>query len=138
MTLLYYGNSNISAPRQGDCGFDLYSNEDKLLEPFEAYVFHINVYLAIPEGRFGKVMERSSMGSKGIAVRGGVIDPHYRGTIGVCLHNLSSDSFEVCAGDKIAQIVFIPFLDPPLKRVGSLEELGETERGQDGFGSTGK
>lgn len=128
----------ITAPKQGDCGYDLRASHDARVSAMMVTKVRTGIHLAIPEGYFGMIAERSSMGAKGIAVRGGIIDSSYRGELVVMLHNLTNEVYCVEKGDKIAQIIFIPYDRPVLEYVDSLEELGETERGQDGFGSTGK
>jgi dUTP pyrophosphatase len=65
----------------------------------------------------------------------GTIDAHYTGSIRVCLFNHGGSKYEVKAGDKIAQLVIVPCLLPELELVDSLEE---TDRGDNGFGSTGR
>jgi dUTP pyrophosphatase len=93
------------------------------------------ISLEIPEGYYGLILDRSSMGSKLIKTLGGVIDCGYRGDVTVCLMNLSFFSYVVKAGDKIAQIVInkVEFDD-----IEEVEELAESERGEKGFGSSGQ
>lgn len=83
----------------------------------------------------GLICDRSSMGSKGIKVMGGVCDSSYRGDVTVCLTNLTNQPYEIKSGDKIAQILFLPVLNPVIQEIDNLEE---TERGSKGFGSSGR
>jgi len=81
-----------------------------------------------------QVRPRSGLASDGILCSLGTIDSGYRGEIGVTLFNHSFDRFRVRHGDRIAQLVICPVVYPDVVEV---EELSETERGADGFGSTG-
>ncbi len=95
------------------------------------------IALAIPEGMFGAIFARSGLAAKyGLRPANcvGVIDSDYRGEIIVALHNDSPEERVVKNGDRIAQIVFLPFFDLAFKEV---DALSETERGDGGFGSTG-
>ena len=91
--------------------------------------------MSIPLGCYGRIAPRSGLAlKKFIDIGAGVIDADYRGEIGVILFNFSDTDFAVNMGDKIAQIVFEKIKTPKIKEVKSLEG---TERGDDGFGSTG-
>lgn len=83
------------------------------------------------------ILPRSGLGCRGLAPGNspGLIDPDYRGEIRVCLRNDSNEHFLARDGDRIAQILFIPFLTPDFLAV---PELPESSRGPNGFGSTGK
>lgn len=131
----------IPAPRyarEGDAGMDLSSTIDYVLQPFERAVIPTGISLAIPEGYAGLVMPRSGLAAKyGISIVNapGLIDSGYRGEIKVVLINLDpSKPFKINAGDRIAQIMFTPFASGVLHE---LEFLDETERGTQGFGSSG-
>ena len=94
--------------------------------------------VAIPDGYAGILAVRSSMGVKnGVSLSNGigVIDSDYRGPLGVSLHNLRDTDYVVQPGDRIAQLLIVPVLRPELEVV---EELPETARGANGFGSTGR
>lgn len=84
------------------------------------------------------IMPRSSLGCRGIRPRNvpGLIDADYQGEIIICLHNESEDYVKVAPMERIAQLVFIPVLHPILTIVDKFSN--ETERGEGGFGSTGK
>lgn len=130
-----------------DAGFDLYALEDAALRSGETIKIKTGIAMEIPDGYYGQIFERSSLGSKGIARRGGVIDSSYRGEILVCLHNtnlqhiyghsphLESSVYTVAAGDKIAQIVILPV---PQMEIVEVNELSESDRGDKGFGSSGR
>lgn len=121
-------------------GYDLYADiEDKItIKPNQTIMFPTNIAFAIPKGYFGAVFARSGLASKhGIrpATCVSVIDSDYRGAVGVPLHNDSKEPFDIYPQDRIAQIVFMPaksfYFD-------DVEELDDTERGESGYGSTGK
>ncbi len=95
------------------------------------------IALEIPEGYGGFVFPRSGLSyKKGISMANcvGVIDSDYTGEIKVVLHNISGHDYTVNPGDRIAQLVFLPV---PKAELEVVEELGKTERGSGGFGSTG-
>lgn len=118
-----------------DAGFDLYAREDGHIFPNARAVFDTGVHIAIPEGYEGHIRSRSSMMVKKGCITDGTIDSGYTGSIGVILFNLSGKLVEIKKGEKIAQIVIEPIFAPDLEVV---EELEATERGNGGFGSTGK
>ena len=96
------------------------------------------VALAVPEGYFGGVFARSGLSAKeGLRPANctGAVDADYRGEVKVALHNDSEEERVVAPGQKIAQLVIMPFLSVEFEEVADLDE---TERGQGGFGSTGK
>ena len=97
------------------------------------------IAIALPDARHvALVFARSGLGiKKGICLSNGVgvIDSDYRGEIGVGLVNLSGESYTVQPGDRIAQLMVVPVVQPALSFVA---ELDETERGRGGFGSTGR
>ena len=113
--------------------------EEKLtLSPGERKLIKTGLFLEIPEGYEAQVRPRSGLALKnGITVLNspGTIDADYRGEIGVILINHSSENFEINSGDRIAQLVFAKVEQAVWYET---ESLNETERGQGGFGSTGK
>jgi len=90
-----------------------------------------------PRGYYAMVISRSGLARSGIFVTNspGIIDPDYRGELKVLLYNGGYQAHYVKHGDRIAQLVFAPFVPA---RARLVEELTETERGADGFGSTGR
>lgn len=120
----------------GDAGFDLYSPSDYDLYPSNQLAINVDVAVKLPVGTCGMVAPRSSMNRKGIHTKIGIIDAGYRGSIGVILRNETSETHHIRRGDRIAQLIIIPLaIEEPLELVQSLDE---TERGEGGFGSTGK
>ena len=93
------------------------------------------VHVEIPEGCVGFIKSKSGLNVKHGLTAEGVIDAHYTGSIVVKLYNHTDCAYHFKAGDKIAQLVILPCLLPELELVDSLEE---TDRGDNGFGSTGK
>ena len=93
------------------------------------------VHVEIPEGYVGLIKSKSGLNVKFGLTTDGVIDAHYTGSIKVKLYNSLNTPHHFKAGDKIAQLVIVPCLLPELELVDSLEE---TDRGNNGFGSTGR
>ncbi|HVT12077.1 MAG TPA: dUTP diphosphatase [Fimbriimonadaceae bacterium] len=119
-------------------GMDLRCAEDFTLYPNERRLIGTGLRMAIPPGYEGQVRPRSGLAYRhGISMVNspGTIDADYRGEIGVILINHGADVVTFSAGDRIAQLVICPVARAELVVVESLEE---TERGEGGFGSTGK
>jgi len=141
----------------GAVGYDMYSVEQITLPPFdpeiewEGYTLAelvtkvpddydivrrvgTGVAVGLPDSHVGLFRDRSSIGSRGIIVTGGVIDPSYRGETLVCLLNLLPFRVTILKGDKIAQMLVMPCVTSEPEAV---DDLSKTERGAKGFGSTG-
>ena len=116
-----------------DAGLDLYAKEDDKV--FGSAVFDTGVHVQIPHGYYGEIRSRSGLLFKHDLTTDGTIDSNYNGSIKVKLVNHLKYPYMVQAGDKIAQLVIVPCLLPELELVDSLEE---TDRGDGGFGSTGR
>jgi dUTP pyrophosphatase len=121
-------------------GMDLRANLDDpcILKPMQRKLIPTGIYIALPEGYEAQVRPRSGLAYKlGITVLNapGTIDADYRGEIGVLLINLSEDNHILQDGERIAQLVIARYEQAKLVEV---EVLDETERGEGGFGSTGK
>lgn len=132
-------NATVPAKaHKGDAGWDLCSAEAIELMPGETRLVNTGIAIEIPHGWYAQVKSRSGLGSRGIVVTAGVIDSSYRGEIKVVLINSapegSKSSFTFNPGDKIAQMVFLPV---PEVTFEVAESLGDTQRGEGGFGSTG-
>ena len=136
----------------GDAGYDLYATEEVSISPGQRRLIKTGIAMAIPEGYYGQILDRSGLALKGLHVTGGVIDSAYRSDVGVILTYMCSTRirdgglmamyaayaldavYKINAGDRIAQIVikkceqvdFVP-----------VESLDNTARGEGGFGSTG-
>ena len=98
-------------------------------------VIDTGVHVEIPEGYVGLLMSKSGLNVKHNLTGEGVIDSHYTGSIAVKLYNDGGEPYHFNAGDKLIQLLIVPVLTPELEVVDSLEE---TDRGDGGFGSTGK
>ena len=125
---------------QHAAGWDLYSLEDTVV-PFRSSVkLRTGLHVAIPKGFEGQVRARSSLGSKGLILPHsiGTIDSDYRGELFVLMTWIGEgDSYLVKSGERIAQLVIAPIPEIGFSEV-SMEDLGSTERGDGGFGSTGR
>ena len=129
----------LQTPRDSDAGFDLPSFEDVTIPPRSFRLLRTGVHMAIPMGFTGILRDRSSIGLRGGAITAGVIDSSYRGEVKIVMHNLSDEPLAFKMGERIGQCVVLPHLMASQSvEVSSLTELGETERGSGGFGSTGK
>ena len=120
-------------------GADLYAclEEPVTVMPGEAYLVHTGLAMEIPAGYAGLIFARSGLAVKqGLAPSNkvGVIDADYRGEIMVSLHNHSAAPQTVSAGERVAQLMIVPFLKADFTLC---DELDETARGEGGFGSTG-
>lgn len=140
-----------------DAGWDLYSIEDCLIKPGEVGKIKTGLAVEIPNGYVGLIWARSSMGSNGQLILGGVIDSTYRGEITVMIGNFSykykcgnnyhdelifdgilnnNTSYQILEGDKIAQLLIQEC--NPFITMNIVNELSDSERGNKGFGSSGK
>jgi dUTP pyrophosphatase len=146
-----------SVANTGDAGLDLKIAVKGPIRIRQHTVYKIptSLYIEIPLGKCGVVLERSGLGSKGISILGRVIDSPYRGQICVLLQrsamffcDLTRDTYppmvedlqepEFKEGDKIAQMLILNHDEPLVEYVKSLDELTKTERGEKGFGSSDK
>ena len=121
-------------------GADLYSAEDAdvVIEPSETKFIGTGLAMEIPEGYVGLVYARSGLACKrGLAPANkvGVVDSDYRGEIKVALHNHGKEAQTVEKGERIAQMVIAPYLSVNYEEA---DALSETERGEGGFGHSGK
>ena len=117
-----------------DAGFDVYSRETKTVKANSSGLFDIGVHIAIPNGYVGFLKSKSGLNVKRGIQSEGVIDAGYTGSIIVKLYNHSDADYTINAGDKISQLVILPILECNLYLCDSLEE---TDRGDNGFGSSG-
>lgn len=116
---------------------DLRSVENIVIKAQKTELVKTGLKVAVPHGYVALVCSRSGLArKKNIFVLNapGVVDADYRGEIGVILRNLGNEPFEIKRGDRIAQLVVVPYVMPNYTPV---DELDETARGADGFGSTG-
>lgn len=136
-------NENATVPTYGSAcaaGADLYACEENAvtIEPGKTVLVHTGIAMAIPDGYVGLIYARSGLACKrGLAPANkvGVIDSDYRGEIMVALHNHGEVAQTVESGERIAQIVFTPYVAAEFTVADTLDD---TVRGEGGFGSTGK
>jgi len=123
----------------GSIGLDLYSVEPYVIQPLQRCVVSTGIAVKIPYGVYGRIAPRSGLSVKsGIAVGAGVIDPDYTGEIRVVLFNHDTKTpYVIRPGYRIAQLIFENALVDFDIDVTDLSEVYETERGSNGFGSSG-
>lgn len=117
-----------------DAGLDLYAIEDRVIPPFGSVPFDTGVHIEIPEGYAGLIKSRSGLMMNHAIKTDGVVDAGYTGSIHVKLFNNCGARYVVERGQRIAQLLLVPVITPELVE---LERLEETDRGNNGFGSTG-
>jgi dUTP pyrophosphatase len=124
--------------RPGDAGYDLRATERVSIPQDGRRTVGTGIALALPAGVAGLVTPRSGLAVEhGLTLLNapGLIDPNYRGEIRVVMHNSGDRRYTVEIGDRIAQLLLVPYWAPELEPV---DELSETERGTSGFGSSGR
>ncbi|MEE1278987.1 MAG: dUTP diphosphatase [Acutalibacteraceae bacterium] len=135
---------NAIIPSRGSlfaAGYDLYAcldGENITIEPHKSAKIGTGIAAALPAGYFGAIFARSGLATKQSlrpANCVGVVDSDYRGEFIVCLHNDSDEVRIINNGERIAQLVLMPFMEMDFIETDALDE---TERGVGGFGSTGK
>jgi dUTP pyrophosphatase len=131
----------VALPRpahNGDAGLDLTANEDVVVAPGERALIGTGLAVAIPEGHAGLVLPRSGLASRHgltLANAPGLIDAGYRGEITIAVVNLDrGEKVEIRRGDRIAQLLVVPFAQVEPVDVAALPP---SARGEGGFGSTG-
>lgn len=118
-----------------DAGFDLYSPVDVMIMPQANAVIDTGVHVELPPGSAGFLKSKSGLNVKHGILGEGVIDAGYTGSIRVKLYNHSGERYYIQRGDKITQLVILPVMLLNLEKVEMLED---TDRGANGFGSTGR
>lgn len=120
-------------------GLDLFSAHDVSVPPKGKAVILTDIQLFIPPGYYGRIAPRSGLAvSKFIDVGAGVVDEDYRGNVGVVLFNFSDEAFDVRVGDRIAQLICEKICRPLVVELHRNSNVASsTERGSQGFGSTG-
>ncbi|KAG9296343.1 hypothetical protein G9A89_014935 [Geosiphon pyriformis] len=123
-----------------DAGYDLrYPGKDTLiLQPKSLTKINLKIALEISPGAMVQIASRSSLASKGINIRGGVIDAGYTGDITIMLQNETDKPFKIKHAEKIAQAIYLPLINiSGLQSVNNRKQLGKSERETQGFGLTG-
>ena len=129
--------------KDGDAGMDLTAVSYEYDEKLQCHIYHTGLHMAIPEGFVGLIYLRSSNRKTNAYMTNhvGVIDSGYRGEILVCFKNRDEKnnySMPYKPGDRIAQIIIMPYPKITFNEVIVKTDLGKTERGDGGHGSTGK
>jgi len=125
-----------SYAHEGDAGMDIYSCEDKLIKAGERATVSTGISLEFEKGYAALVWDKSGLAAKhGIKTMAGVGDSIYRGEYKIVLLNTSDSDYYIKKGDKICQILIQPVEQAEIEEVF---ELGKSERGENGFGSSGK
>lgn len=148
MKIKVYKDKGVQLPTYGSAlaaAMDIRANEDKIILPGETQIIKTGLYFEIPEGYMLNLVSRSGMSVKGIVVGNAfaVIDADYRGELQVILRNThlpnpnNDNIFKVAKGDRIAQALVLPIPLIEWEEVKSKNDLGKTERGAGGLGSTG-
>lgn len=132
-------SKDATIPSRGSkfaAGYDLSSSVDLVIQARTHALVKTDISIKIPTGHYGRVAPRSGLTLKNaLDVGAGVIDEDYRGNVGVILFNHSNNDFVIKKGDRIAQLILEKISTPEVIEV---EDLDETERGEKGYGSTGK
>ena len=116
-------------------GLDMSASHDAVVHPGERKLISTGIIVEFPPRTYGRISARSGLSLKGIDIGAGTIDPDYTGIIKVLIINNGKDNFIINSGDKIAQLIVEEYrhVTPYLTT-----EISVTERGSQGFGSTGK
>ena len=134
-----YVEKGAYAPKRAhktDAGLDIRSKETRFVLAHSSAIFHTGLHVQLPHGTAGLLVSKSGLNVKHGITSTGLIDEGYTGEIMVKLYNHSDTNYLVNAGDKISQLVIIPVLYEDINLCDSLDE--NTERGAQGFGSSGK
>ena len=122
-----------------DAGLDLYAKADEpivRIHPHNSAIFRTGVHIKLPPNTAGVIISKSGLNTKYNITSTGLIDEGYDGEIVVKLYNHGDDYYIVHGGDKISQLIVVPVLYEKVEIVEDLKQI--SERGSDGFGSTGR
>jgi dUTP pyrophosphatase len=120
---------------EADAGLDIYAMNKQIVPARSSAIFDTGVHIELPPDTVGFLKSKSGLNVKHGILSEGVIDEGYTGTIVVKLYNNSHRDYIVNRGDKISQLVVLPVIKPNLTLV---DRFDETDRGNNGFGSSGK
>ena len=148
MKIKVYKEKGVVVPSyatEGSAGLDLRANEDKLIMPGETQIVKTGLFIQLPAGYMFNIVSRSGLSTKGIVVGNafGVVDADYTGEICVIVRNTNQPTknndnvFKISKGDRIAQGFALPIPKIEWEVVESKKDLTATERGDNGFGSSG-
>lgn len=121
---------------EGDAGLDLRAVEDVTVPAAWTAMVRTGLHVEVPDGCVGLVFPRSGLGSKGITLKNavGVVDSGYRGEVLAAVWNTTLEDFNIRKGDRICQMVVMPYMPCEIE---VSDALSASERGCDGYGSTG-
>lgn len=121
--------------RNGDAAMDFYSYKDYEIKSGERVIVETGIAIAIPRGYWGNVRDRGGLPAKhGIHTMGGVFDSNYRGEVQIIMINLGAEIYNIKKGDRICQMIIEKHEDVEVEEV---DELDDTNRGENRFASTG-
>jgi len=118
-----------------DAGFDLFSIEKDVIKKGKFSLIQLGIVSEIPKNHYVQIFGKSGLSAKGLHVMGGVIDSGYRGEWKVIIANLGKKDYKFLQGDKVAQGILLPAKQAKISQV---TQLKISDRGDKGFGSTGK
>ena len=133
--VLLKGGLKPERQHRKDAGLDLKIPVSVRVESHSHAFVDTGVCIELPKDTVGIIKSRSSLNKKGFQCEGGVIDENYRGSIGLILYNHTDNPVTFMPGQRVAQLLVLPCLYPTVKVIG---KLSESERGTNGFGSTGE
>lgn len=127
-----------SKSSENDAGYDISSCEDTTIQPMSRQLVKTGISISIPAGYYGHISDRSGMALKhGAHCLGKIIDPSFRGEIGIILYNTDMYApIQIKTGQRIAQIIFKKYEN--VNFLETEEDLDSTKRGEKGFGSSGE
>ena len=121
--------------REGDSGLDLYSVENLIIKAGERALVPTGIAMEYPEGYCTLIWDKSGLAANhGLTMLGGVFEPIYKGEYKIIILNTSKQDYEIKKGQKICQVLVQPIIHAEIEEV---QELSESARGPNGFGSTG-
>jgi dUTP pyrophosphatase len=125
-------------PKKGSlssAGYDLYASKTVIILPHSLEHIPLDIAMAVPDGYYGRIADRSSFAMKQLTVGGGVVDSDYRGHVQILMNNHSDQSHTIEKHTRCAQLIIEKIANPTIIEVDNLDQTG---RENGGFGSTGK
>lgn len=135
---LEVGAYGLFKAHKEDAGFDICTPVNFIVCPHDNIIINTGIHIQIPVGYVGMIKSKSGLNVKCDLLTEGVIDALYTGSIVVKIYNHGNKPMEFKPGDKITQLVILPIPEIEIDVVDSLEEFEKSERGSNGFGSSGK
>lgn len=128
-------SGKLSKKHKSDAGWDIHADADFVIPQDNSEAITTNLKVGVPKGNVGLVKPRSGLSfNHNIETGAGVIDEGYRGEVVVHLYNHGFEPFRVKKGDRIAQLLILPV---DTRQYIAMEEVDDTDRGEDGFGKSG-